>query len=190
MIQNVICIPGTCSKGEYYDEKYPTASNSHFFPFIQKQLYIRDIKCLCMQHFLQYDSNLNYELWFREFEKFDCNENSIIVAHSSGCSFILRYLSENSHLKYKKMILLAPYLQAFDGEDKEFYSYELDENLNELSKLVCMYSVDDIEEIHKSINILEDKFSNLNIIKFEDKGHFTKNKIGDSFPELLEEILK
>ena len=190
MVQNVICIPGTCSKEEYYNEKYPTALNSHFFPFIQKQLFIRDIECLCMQHFQQYDSNLNYELWVKEFEKFNCNENSILVAHSSGCAFILRYLSENSNTICKKIILLAPYLQAFEGEDEEFYSYEIYEKLNGFSKLVCMYSIDDMQEIHKSINILENTFSNLNIVKFEDKGHFTKNKIGDTFPELLEEILK
>ncbi|MCH8519642.1 MAG: alpha/beta hydrolase [Nanoarchaeota archaeon] len=189
-MNNVICIPGTCSKEEYYNEKYPTASHSHFFPWIQKQLYLRNISCVCMQHFMQYDSNLEYEKWVKEFETIKHDTDSIIVAHSSGCCFVLRYLSENIEKNFGKIIFLAPYLQDFEGEDRDFYSYKLDLNLDKKIEITCLYSLNDSKYIHKSIKILKECYKNIEILEFENKGHFCYSDIGDTFPKLLEEILK
>jgi hypothetical protein len=42
-MKNAILIHGWADKHEFYDPKYPTASNSHWFPWITKQLMINDI---------------------------------------------------------------------------------------------------------------------------------------------------
>ena len=47
-----------------------------------------------------------------------------------------------------------------------------------------------MEEIHKSTLILKNNFSNIDITQFRDKRHFCYDDIGETFPELLEEILK
>jgi hypothetical protein len=42
-MKNAIILHGTCSKEEYYDPEHPSLSNSHWFPWLQKQLLRKDI---------------------------------------------------------------------------------------------------------------------------------------------------
>ena len=42
-MKNAILVPGRPDKDEYYDSKYPTNSNSHWFPWLSKQLQIKDV---------------------------------------------------------------------------------------------------------------------------------------------------
>ena len=188
MVSNVIFIHGTSSKEEYYDEKYPSARNSHFLPWISKQLIIRDIRCDVLE--IPYSFAPDYNLWKKELERFDFDENSILVGHSCGGGFLIRYLSENKHLKLKKVILLAPWVDPFDEKKNDFFNFEWDLNLFNRLNIQIISSLDDMEDVLKTIEIIKSKFDNLNILEFENKGHFCFGDIGESFPELLNEILK
>lgn len=42
-MRNTILIPGRPDKDEYYDPNQPSNSNNHWFPWLTKQLQIRDI---------------------------------------------------------------------------------------------------------------------------------------------------
>ena len=66
-MKNAIILHGMPSKKEYYSEKYPSASNSHWLPWLQKQLLIKDIEAVTPEMFKCY--NPNYDLWKSEFEK-------------------------------------------------------------------------------------------------------------------------
>lgn len=188
MVRNVICIPGTCDEEEYYNEKYPTAAHSHFFPWLSKQLKIRDIRCNILE--IPNTFMPDYELWKKELERFDFDEESILIGHSCGGGFLLRYLSENKNMKLKKVILLAPWIDPFDEKENNFFDFQWDLDLFERHNIKILYSLDDSEEIQITINTIKEKYSNLNITELRDKGHFCYREIGDTFPELLEQALE
>ncbi|NND65590.1 MAG: hypothetical protein HKM24_06465, partial [Gammaproteobacteria bacterium] len=48
-MKNAIIIHGTCDKDEYYSDKYPSLSNSHWLPWLQKQLLVRDIAAVTLE---------------------------------------------------------------------------------------------------------------------------------------------
>jgi predicted alpha/beta hydrolase family esterase len=85
MKSNAILIPGTSSKTEYYSTKYPTASNSHWFPWLSKQLIILDIPTVAVEMPNSYMPN--YAIWKKEFERFEINSKTILIGHSCGGAF-------------------------------------------------------------------------------------------------------
>lgn len=101
MKRNAILVHGTCNKEEYYSEKYPTPSNSHWFPWLSKQLIILDIPTVAVEIPDSYMPD--YSVWKREFERFNINSETILIGHSCGGGFLVRWLSEN---KNKKSIML------------------------------------------------------------------------------------
>lgn len=187
-MKNVIFIPGTSSKEEYYSEEYPTASNFHFFPWISKQLMIRDIRADVLE--IPNSFAPKYELWKKELERFDFNEESILVGHSCGGGFLIRYLSENKHIKLHKVILLAPWVDPENTKENNFFDFEWDLILSKRLNIKLIYSSDDMEDVMKTIEIINSKYNNLEILEFQNKGHFCLSQIGETFPELLNEILK
>lgn len=48
-MKNAILIHGWASKQEFYNPLCPTASNSHWFPWLSKQLMIRDIHTVAVE---------------------------------------------------------------------------------------------------------------------------------------------
>ncbi|MBI2029361.1 alpha/beta hydrolase [Candidatus Gottesmanbacteria bacterium] len=48
-----------------------------------------------------------YSKWKSEFEKYPITENSVLVGHSCGAAFLVRYLLESGK-KVKKLVLVAP----------------------------------------------------------------------------------
>jgi len=48
-MKNAILIPGRPDKEEYYDPKYPTNSNNHWFPWLSKQLQINDVFAVAIE---------------------------------------------------------------------------------------------------------------------------------------------
>ena len=93
----------------------------------------------------------NYEAWKKEFERFDINENTILVGHSCGAGFLIRYLSENN-IKVNKVALVAPWLNVKHEEDFDFFNFEIDKNIiNKTKDLKIFHSKDDMDEIIWSI---------------------------------------
>ena len=124
-MKNAILVHGTCSKEEYFDSSEPSLSNAHWFPWLQKQLLVNNISCHSPEI-----SNAHtpiYEKWKREFERFDVNENTILIGHSCGGGFLLRWLSENK-IKIDKLILVAPWLDPERSKTTDFFDFEIDKD--------------------------------------------------------------
>ena len=111
-MKNAIIIHGTCDEDEYFSDKYPSLSNSHWFPWLQKQLLINNIFTQTPE--MPEAHKPDYDKWKKEFEKFDVNSETILVGHSCGGGFLIRWLSENK-IKIKKLILVAPWLDSVEG---------------------------------------------------------------------------
>ena len=73
---NAILIHGSCDKEEYFSNKYPSLSNSHWFPWLQKQLLIKGIFTQTPEMPDAYAPD--YEKWKIEFEHYPVDEETIV----------------------------------------------------------------------------------------------------------------
>ncbi len=187
-MQKAILIHGYYDESEFRDTTRPAASNDHWFPWLQRQLLLNGIETQTPEMPGFY--NPNYEAWKDLLEAYSPNENTILVGHSCGGGFLVRWLSENN-INVGKVILVAPWLDPEKVIDPEFFNFKIDANIdNKTQELTILYSTDDHPEIIRSIEILQSNLLNTNFKKFTDKGHFTLSSLkSDKFPELLEIIL-
>ncbi len=186
-MKTAIIIHGYNDKLEYADKSRPAASNDHWIPWIQRQLLLNGIEAQTpeMPGFFE----PNYEAWKKMFERFEVNEDTILIGHSCGGGFLVRWLSENNK-KVGKVILVAPWLDPNHVIDPDFFKFEIDPKISaKTESLVIMYSTDDAPEVLESIETLREKLVNAKFQEFSGKGHFTLNdmKTGE-FPELLKNV--
>lgn len=188
-MRNAIILHGQPDKEEYYNDNFPACSNSVWIPWIQKKLVKLDI--LAQTPELPRAYHPSYDDWRREFERFDINENTILVGWSCGGGFLIRWLSENT-INVGNVVLVAPYLDPNKDDIPKFFDFKIDKKLIEkCKKLTIFHSLDDFEIIQQSVEILKNNIENIEIKYFEEYGHFAFNSpCKDEFPELLEEVLK
>jgi predicted alpha/beta hydrolase family esterase len=189
-MKNAVLIHGSCSSDEYYSKEYPSASNSHWIPWLQKQLMITGIRTYTPEMFESYLPD--YLLWKSEFEKNEINEQTILIGHSCGGGFLIRWLSENKNVKVGKVVLVAPWLDPQNTKNNNFFNFKIDSKIVSRTKTFLIFnSTDDSKDIHESLEIIKKNIENIKIINFKNYGHFCYSDLKTSaFPELLENILK
>jgi len=195
-MKKAILIHGWGDKNEFYSHEIPTASNSHWFPWLSKQLMIRDIHTVAIE--IPNSFYPEYDVWKRELERFEIDEDTVLIGHSCGGGFLLRWLSENN-VKVGKVVLVAPWLGIMragaeawkDPFDETFFQFEFDMGLvSKTAGVVLFESMDDGGQIKESVEIIKREVDSLKVVTFEDKGHFTLRDMGTvEFPELLEEVV-
>lgn len=133
----------------------------------------------------------NYEKFKEEFEKYEVTENTILIGHSCGCAFLVRWLGESKQ-KIAKLILVAPWKIPDPGDEnrKGFYTYEIDESIKSRVEEIVMFTSDNEEEAGKESLGIFNKAIGGKIINLENRGHYTIGGMGtEEFPELLEEVI-
>ena len=138
-----------------------------------------------------YDEKVqDYDYWVKELERFDISSETILVRHSFGTGFFLRYLSENK-ITIDKLILVAPW---FDSEQihQSFFEFEIDPDITKrANQVTVIYSTDDDTEVLQGVAKLKKELPNVEYVEFNNKGHFTLSSLGtEEFPELLNMIMK
>jgi len=186
-MRNVIMVHGMPDKDEYYDPTAPTMSNAHFIPWLQKQLQVKNIKVDVpeMPHAYMPD----YTVWSKEFWRFDVSTATVLVGHSCGAGFLLRWLSEHRDVKVLKTILVAPWLNVDKEHETEMFDFEIDTSLNSRAGIIVFESTNDDYYIQKSVTKIKSTFRDIKTKIFENHGHFCERDIGKEFPELLDEII-
>jgi hypothetical protein len=184
---NAIIVHGSNSTENNSKEGLPE-NKRHWKPWLKKELENKGIKV--SNELYPEDWLPDYNKWKKVFEKNKINEDTILIGHSAGTAFILRWLNENKR-KVDKVILIAPsvikegkYLNISKLKDFKF-----DSSLKKyFNKLVIFYSDNDDEDI---INSAKYVYSLLRgkLINLKGKGHFTLEDMGaKEFPELLNVI--
>lgn len=189
-MNHVILIHGMPDKEEYYDPNTESSSNRQWLPWVQKELSKKDILTQALE--MPHPYNPIYEDHCEVFEQMKISDETILVGHSCGAGFLLRYFSEHPELTPRKIILVAPWI---DPEPRElttgFFDFTIDATLSDRTNLVVFYSTDDEEVCVRSAEIIKEALPNATYHKFDNKGHFCEEDLGTkAFPELLEEILK
>lgn len=133
----------------------------------------------------------NYEKFKQEFEKHQVNEDTVLIGHSCGCAFLVRWLGESKQ-KVAKLILVAPWKIPDPGDTnrKRFYTYEIDESVKSRVGETVMFTSNNEEEAGKdSLKIFHNALGG-KIVNLKDHGHYTFEDMGtEEFPELLEEVI-
>ena len=187
-MKQAIILHGTTDAKEYYSDKYPSLSNSHWQPWLQKQLLMLDWEVHTPEIFHAHKPT--YDKWLRELNRYDLDKDTCLIGHSCGGGFLLRYLTENKNLQVDKVILVAPWLDPDRENSTDMFDFNIDPSIEDrCSSLTIMHSTDDFEPIIKSMRIIKNDLPEAHYIEFADKGHFCFGDMGTrEFPELLTEL--
>jgi predicted alpha/beta hydrolase family esterase len=133
-----------------------------------------------------------YEAFKQEFEKSVISEDDILIGHSCGCAFLVRWLGDTKK-KIDKLILVAPWKVADQNNQlkKVFYEYLIDEEIKFRVNEIIMFTSDNEEPVGKeSLKIFQAALGG-KTIELKGRGHYTLEDMGTiEFPELLDTILK
>jgi predicted alpha/beta hydrolase family esterase len=162
--------------------------NSHWIPWIKNELEKRKINVVVV--LMPKPWILDYTLWKNEFEKYNLDNKTILIGHSAGCAFLVRYLGDSKN-KINKLILVAPWKIPEKEDEKKFYNYKVNDLVKKnIDKIVTFTSNNEEEKGKKSLDIFYNKLGG-EIISLKNHGHFTLGDMGtEKFPELLNKILE
>ncbi len=186
---NAIILHGRPGKEEYFDGNQPSASNSHWISWLQNQLMTKGIKADTPECPDAYEPQ--YNVWLKEVERFDIHKDTILVGHSTGGGFWIRYLSEHPDLQVRKIVLVAPWLNVKKEDGTKFFDFDFNpEIIRQTETLTILSSDNDAQDIRDSVDFLRNKIPSAKFIDFHNYGHFCYEDLGtEAFPELLEECL-
>lgn len=189
-MKNAIILHGGPSKEEYYDPKMPSMSNAHWIPWLQGQLLKNEIAAATPE--VPHAFDRDWVVWNHEVERYEIGPETILVGHSTGAGFWIKYLSIHPNLKVGKVILVAPWLDPDHEHTKNFFDdFEIDPSVVSRTKgITVFYSDDDQKSVLKTVEILREKMKGIVYEEFHNYGHFCSGDMKSTeFPELLQTIL-
>ena len=130
---------------------------------------------------------LEWKIWFEKFIP-HLDQEVVLIGHSMGGTFLVKYLAENDFPKKvaATFLVAAPYYEK--GPDYSLADFKLPENLEKFKKQAgrtFFYHSEDDPIV--SLKDFEGYKQNLNDAMgrvFKNRGHF----LNESFPELIEDL--
>ena len=188
-MRNAILIHGMPSQEEYFDPASPSPSCNHWFSWLQRQLILNRILTQTPEMPTPYSPR--YADWDAVFRQFQLSQDTLLVGHSLGAGFLLRWLSENS-VEVGRVALVAPWLDPNNRLSSGFLDFAIDPELaSQTKRTVVFISDDDDQEELVSVDTLKSKVQHISVKEFQGKGHFILEHMGtEEFPELLDYLLE
>lgn len=188
-MKNCIIIHGCPSNIEKAMNPETRTYDKHWMPWISRELEARGIHVA--RPLMPNPWAPNYEVYKQELEKYSISEETVLVGHSCGSAFLVRWLGESKR-KIAKLILVAPWKIPDEGDEMKivFYTYEIDKSIaSRVGKIVLFTADDEEEDGKKSLRIFHEALGG-KIINLSGRGHYTQDDMGtEEFPELLQEIV-
>ncbi len=183
-----IVMPGRPDRDEHYDPTSPSNSENHWYSWLKRQLILKDIHAVVVEP--PFPFRPRYDEWKREFERFDILPDTILVGHSCGGGFLVRWLSEHKDKKVGKVVLVAPWLNPDNNpvsDTADFFKFEIDPYLASRTAGVTIFNSDNDDiSIHTSVQIIRDTVKDIQYKEFHNYQHFCLEEMGTTaFPELL-----
>ncbi len=185
---NCIIIHGCPSNKEKAMDPKTRTYDKHWIPWTKQQLISNGINTETPS--MPEPWTPNYNNFKKEFEKYKVTEKTILIGHSCGCAFLVRWLGETKR-KILKLILVAPWKipDKNDKFKKAFYEYHIDKTIKSRVKEIIMFTADNEEEDGKKSLSLFHEVLGGKIIELKGRGHYTLNDMKTKeFPELLNEV--
>lgn len=184
-MRRAIILHGMPSETEYHDAQSDSQSNSHWLPWLQQQLCARDILAQTPEMPTPYAPD--YGAWCDEFERYVIDEDTILVGHSCGGGFLLRWLAENPDRRVSKVVLVAPWLDI-EKDYGSLFDVSLPKDLcrQTMRGIDYMYSTNDDAPMQTTLAHIKETVVGVNYHKFINYGHFCfRDMQTHEFPELL-----
>lgn len=126
-----------------------------------------------------------WKIWFEKMVPY-LRDGVVLVGHSLGASFLLRYLSENKPpVSVEQLHLVSPVVMEFPDCEGFITDLSTWDGFKTDSKEVHLWhSTDDTIVPISHSERLKELYPMAQLHRFTDRFHF----IGESFPELLKEI--
>jgi predicted alpha/beta hydrolase family esterase len=156
-MHNAILVPGRPDKKQHYDPTLPSNSEDHWFSWLKRQLILQDIHAASIEP--PFPFRPRYDEWVREFERYDILPDTILVGHSCGGGFLVRYLSEHVDLHVGSVLLVAPWINPDDepaSDTADFFKFIIDKNFpSRTEKTTVFISSDDYPSVIETVDILK-----------------------------------
>jgi alpha-beta hydrolase superfamily lysophospholipase len=137
----------------------------------------------------------DFPAWCREFERYDIGPGTMLVGHSCGGGFLLRWLSEHPEARVGRMVLVAPWLDPYGEVAPDFFDFGdpgIDPALvSRTAGTLLFHSDDDSEDIQESVRVIRESVAGIDCQDFPGYGHFTREDRmgGPGFPALLDALV-
>ena len=183
--KNCLVVHGCPGSAESLMDLSERTYTKHWIPWIRRELNVRGIPT--QVPLLPEPWSPVYEHFKAEFEKYPVNESTILIGHSCGGAFLVRWLGDTKQ-KINTLILVAPW--KIPDPDKVgrdvYYEFPIDETIKERVGRIVMFTADDEEEDgKKSVKMFHEALGG-DLIELPGRVHFTMDSMGtDEFPELL-----
>lgn len=187
-MKTALIIHGMPTRDQYHAFEGPSESNAHWFPWLQHQMQLKGVLAQTPEMPEPYEPS--YEKWKAVFEWFPVDEETILVGHSCGAGFLVRWLSETNR-KIAKLALVGPWLDPLHTLTTGMFHFDITETVRESTTSIALfYSTDDGKEVIDSVKMLKEKIPGMSICEFTDHGHFTFEDMKTvEFPELRDFLL-
>jgi predicted alpha/beta hydrolase family esterase len=190
-MNTAIIVPGRPDKDEYYEPQYPSNSNSHWYPWLSKQLMLRDIFAVALE--IPRPWQPRYAIWKKELERFDIDEHTALIGHSCGGGFLVRWLSENKDRRVGKVVLVAPWMNPGNNpvsDTADFFDFAIDPEIASRTQGITICNSDnDMASVQQTVKNIREHVTGVTYKEFH-LGHFTFEDMGtDAFPELRDLIV-
>ena len=189
-MKNCIVVHGIPDHIEKSMDSKTRTYDKHWIPWIKKELISRGIPT--QTPLMPTPWNPNYSAFKGIFETCTVTEDSILIGHSGGGSFLVRWLGDTKQLIHK-LILVAPWKipDKKNPEKKAFYEYPIDTTIPSRVKEIIMFTSDNEHKDGKSSLEIYHRVLGGRIINLTGHGHYLFKDMGtEEFPELLDEITK
>ncbi len=172
--------PETDPKTRTYDK--------HWMPWLKAELEKHGVKTY---------APLMPEPWKPEYERFKqafpeerVTEDTVLIGHSCGTTFLLRWLGETKR-RAKKLILVAPWKIPDRDAERELCLFDIDPGINDrVGSIVAFTSDNEREHGKRSLDIIKGDLD-MKVVSLPKHGHYTERDMGTTeFPELLDEALR
>jgi len=183
-MKSAYILHGCCDEEEYFSDEYPSPSNFHWLPWLQKQFLKKGYFCQTPEMPQPYIGK--YPEWKRVFDIFPVDKETSLIAHSCSCGFFLRWLSDTRQ-EIDKLVLVAPWLDPAHTRG-DFLKFILDPQLAQrVNEMHIFYSEDEfVEGVKETVDLILKTYPIAKLHTFEEMGHFCLGDMGTTeFPELL-----
>ncbi len=186
-MKTAIILHGMPSESSYFDATKEAQSNSHWLPWLQQQLLVKGV--LAQTPELPNPYRPVYEDWKHVFEQFEVTKDTILVGHSCGAGFLVRWLSENK-VPVGRVALVAPWMDPHRTLG-DFFNFTIDKEVHKRAEKIELFiSEDDDEEMQIAVREIKEIWMRAPLHAMTGHGHFTLKDMGTrEFPELLGALL-
>lgn len=168
----------------------------NWFPWLKNEIDDKNNQVIIPQYPIDNKKHF-YEYWKKVLDVYKdfnyINLNTIMIGHSSGCAFTIKYLIENS-IKVDKLILISGFNNYYSNEENDFHNdvnktfYVNDDELNKIkelcNKIICIYGDNDPYIPQDVFNDLAIKLNAKRVV-IHNGGHLNKEAGYNKFEELL-----